>query len=59
MTTLEEISETHDWSRGNELWTCRNCRCSPISAHIWGDDEWTASAMTCKEMSRDNQKERW
>ena len=46
---LVQISKTHDWGRGNELPICKKCGLSPIGAHIWGDDAWTAHAIKCGE----------
>lgn len=46
--TLEQISKTHDWDRGNELWVCKKCKLTPIGAHIWGDAAWTATAKRCR-----------
>ena len=49
METLDQVSATHDWDRGNELWVCKRCKLTPISAHIWGDDHWTADPISCEE----------
>lgn len=49
-TELDQISKTHDWRRDQlDCPTCKKCGMTPISAHIWGDDEWTAYAVRCGE----------
>ena len=48
MIELDQISKTHDWDRGNELWVCKKCKLTPIGAHVWGDAEWTATAKKCQ-----------
>jgi len=45
--TVDEANQTHDWVKGVELPWCKVCGLGKISAHIWGDDDWTKSPIAC------------
>jgi len=44
-----EAYNSHEWNPNQtECPECLKCNLSPISAHIWGDDEWTKEPIYCK-----------
>ncbi|MDY6957791.1 MAG: hypothetical protein SVK08_01405 [Halobacteriota archaeon] len=43
----KEAWDTHLFDLGNELPICLACGMTPISAHIWGDVEWTKNPIKC------------
>lgn len=45
--TVDEADQTHDWIIGVEVPWCRACGLGKISAHIWGDDNWTKEPVPC------------
>ena len=39
---------SHDWDPNQtECPTCLKCGLTPISAHLWGDDEWVKYSIAC------------
>lgn len=54
-----DADQTHNWVRGDELPWCRVCGLCKISAHIWGDDEWTRKPIPCSGEPHDSEEARW
>lgn len=47
MNKLVQAFSSHDWVEGYELPWCEKCGHDKISAHIWGDENWTKNPLFC------------
>lgn len=47
LMTVDEANRTHDWNKHMDLSLCKVCGMSKISAHIWGDSDWTKNPIPC------------
>ena len=56
--TIDEADQTHDWDwiKHSELPLCKVCGMSKISAHIWGDSDWTRSPIPCLGQPADSKE---
>ena len=56
---IDEANQAHDWVTGVDLPWCRVCGLCKISAHIWGDDEWTREPISCFGEPDDSEESKW
>ncbi len=56
---IDNANQTHDWATGVELPWCKVCGLSKISAHIWGDDDWTKKPIACSGEPDESEESKW